>query len=109
MENSCAPPPSAATPARVADARAPGHARTPPPDASTRPGDARDAPTPTPHRAARSTPAPTGRLTLDGGAEQVCGKLAALAVPSGADALSWPVGPDPVREPTAFAVAAAPS
>ncbi|MYS81849.1 hypothetical protein [Embleya scabrispora] len=109
MENSCAPPPSADAPALIADARGLDHARTGPPGASARPGDARSTLAPTRHRAARSARRSRGRLTLDGGAEQVCGKLATLADSGGAEVASWPLGPDPVREPTAFVAAAAPS
>ncbi|MET7299047.1 hypothetical protein [Embleya sp. NPDC005575] len=109
MENSCAPPPSADAPALIADARGLDHARTRAPGVPARPADARGARPPTRRHAARSARPSTGGLTLDGGTEQVCGKLAAFADPGGAEVASGPLGPDPVREPTAFAAAAAPS
>jgi 5,10-methylenetetrahydromethanopterin reductase len=46
------------------------------------------------------------QLTLTGSAEQVCGKLAALADKGVTEVAYQPLGPDPVRELTAFAAVA---
>ncbi|MEU0932794.1 hypothetical protein [Embleya sp. NPDC005971] len=109
MENTCAPPRSADAPARIADARGLDHARTRLPGPPTRPGDTRGALAPTRERPARSAIGTTGRLTLDGAAEHVCGKLAAFAEPVGSEAVLRPLGFDPVREPAAFAAVVPPS
>lgn len=96
MQISCAPP-SAGAPAPGPLGERLGHVRGRGPGSPDRCGDA------------RTSPRRVGRLTLAGGAEQVCGKLASPADAGGTEIPTRLLGPAPVREPTAPAAAAAPS
>ncbi|WP_406289617.1 hypothetical protein [Embleya sp. NBC_00896] len=87
MEICCAPHHAIGAAAPVAVAEDPGHTRAPTPERSRDQAD---------------------RLTLTGGAERMCGKLAALADEGVTEPARRPLGPDPVREFTAFTAAAAP-